>query len=151
MPVEPLAIEETAAQPGARRPGLSLSRGVLIVLGWLLVALGFVGIFLPVLPTTPLILLALWCFARSSKRFHDWLFNHPRFGKLARDWRSYGVIPLRGKILSVTMMTASLGYLYHVTGDWRIAAPVGLVLVAVACWIVTRPSHPPLAGEEGGA
>ena len=148
MAGEPLAVEEVAAEsPG--RSAWRLPRPLLIALGWGFVALGFVGIFLPVLPTTPFVLLALWCFARSSRRFHDWLYHHPRFGRLARDWRAYGVIPPRAKLLSVGMMTLSLAYVFHATGDWHIGAAVGACLALVAAWILSRPSRPPLGGSEG--
>ncbi len=116
----------------------------LIALGWGFVAIGAVGAFLPVLPTTPFILLALWCFARSSKRFHDWLYHHPRFGPLARDWHDHRVIPPRAKLLSVTMMAASQAYVtFYLQIDWRWALAMGVTLAAVAAWILTRPSRAP--------
>ncbi len=155
LAVEPAAVEPSAVEPagieqtGGSAPGRSawLSRPLLILFGWLCVALGFVGIFLPLLPTTPFILLALWCFARSSQRFHDWLYHHPRFGTLARNWRNYGVVPFRAKLLSVAMMSLSLGIMIHNEVDWRIVVVVGAVLVVVASWLVSRPSRPP-GGES---
>ena len=84
---------------------------VLIVLGWGFVALGVVGVVLPVLPTTPFMLIALWCFARSSKRFHDWLYHHRLFGPPLRKWDRYGVIPVSAKVFACTAMSASLIYI----------------------------------------
>ena len=99
---------------------------------------------MPLLPTTPFLLLALWCFARSSKRFHDWLYNHARFGPYLQDWRYHSVIPPKAKFLSVTMMGAS--FVLVATRDgvapW-ILVVVAVVLLSVAAYILTRPSHRP--------
>ena len=119
-------------------------RHIYLIAGFLFTGLGFVGIFLPLLPTTPFLLLALWCFARSSQRFHDWLYNHPRFGPYLQDWRSHSVIPPKAKFLSVTMMGAS--FVLVATRDgispWLLAV-VAVVLLSVAVYILTRPSHRP--------
>lgn len=61
----------------------------LIIAGWLAVVLGFIGIFLPILPTTPFLLLAATCFAKSSQRFHNWLLHSPVFGKIISDWQKH--------------------------------------------------------------
>lgn len=119
-------------------------RHIYLLAGLLFTGLGFIGIFLPLLPTTPFLLLALWCFARSSQRFHDWLYNHARFGRYLQDWKYHGVIPLKAKILSVTMMTASFVYLTTRDGvaPWVLAL-VAAVLLSVAAYILSRPSQRP--------
>lgn len=61
---------------------------VLIIAGWFFIALGVLGIFLPLLPTTIFLLMAAWCFARSSQRFHHWLLSHPRLGPFIEAWQS---------------------------------------------------------------
>lgn len=80
--------------------------------GWLALALGVAGIFLPLLPTTPFLLLAAWCFERGSPRFHDWLLNHPWFGPPVRNWREHRVIRVQHKLLATAMVLASGAYLF---------------------------------------
>lgn len=84
-------------------------RYLLLATGWLSVALGVLGIFLPVLPTTPFLLLAAACFARSSPRFHHWLVHHPKLGPWIRDYLSGEGIPLKGKVYAIGLMWASIG------------------------------------------
>ena len=65
--------------------------------GWLCFSLGFIGAFLPLLPTVPFMLLAAYCFARGSERFHEWLITHPTFGPPILDWFEHGTISRRSK------------------------------------------------------
>ncbi|WIT11746.1 YbaN family protein [Paucibacter sediminis] len=82
-------------------------------------ALGIIGIFVPLLPTTPFVLLAAFCFARGSTRCEAWLLNHPRFGPMVRNWRDHHAIPLRAKQLAWTMMTlGSLWAAYRLPLAW---------------------------------
>ena len=84
-------------------------RYCLLGIGWLSVALGVIGIFLPVLPTTPFLLLAAACFMRSPQRFYDWLVNHPKLGPWIRDYLDGEGIPLKGKVYAIGLMWASIG------------------------------------------
>lgn len=98
---------------GDSTPRTSRSRLVRFLLqgiGWLSVALGVVGIFLPVLPTTPFLLLAAACFARSSPRFYHWLVDHPRLGPWIRDYLQGNGIPLKGKVYAIGLMWLSIGF-----------------------------------------
>jgi len=113
-------------------------------LGWLLFGVGFVGIFVPVLPTTPLMLLALWCFSRSSDRFHDWLYTHKYFGPPLQQWHQYRVIPLTAKYIAILFMTGSLVYIvvFLTTPVW--AKVLMSISMALGGWyILTKPSLPP--------
>ncbi|WP_300652357.1 YbaN family protein [Pseudomonas sp.] len=85
-----------------------LIRYALLTLGWLCVALGVIGIFLPVLPTTPFLLLAAACFVRSSKRFYLWLVMHPRLGPWIRDYLEGQGIPLKAKVYCISLMWLSI-------------------------------------------
>lgn len=108
--------------------------------GWLAVGLALAGIPLPFLPTTPFLLLAAFCFARSSPRLHAWLLNHPQLGPVIRDWNERGAIPKRGKILAVVMMAASLGLTWLAGAPWFVVTGQAVILSLVAAYLVTRPS-----------
>lgn len=88
-----------------RRPWLRL---LLVGVGCLSVALGVLGIFLPVLPTTPFLLLAAACFLRSSRRLYHWLVSHPRLGPWVSDYLEGQGIPLKGKVWAIGLMWASI-------------------------------------------
>lgn len=82
---------------------------MLLVIGWLSVTLGIIGIFLPILPTTPFLLLAAACFVRSSRRFYDWLVKHPRLGPWFRDYLEGNGIPVKAKVYAIATMWFSIG------------------------------------------
>jgi uncharacterized membrane protein YbaN (DUF454 family) len=102
-------------------------------------AIGFVGIFLPVLPTTPFFILAAGCFARSSPRLERWLLDHPRFGASLRDWQERGAIPRKAKVLAC----AGMGINYLLFWLWSRPSPLPALLTAAlimigAVYVVTR-------------
>lgn len=115
-------------------------RKVWLAAGALALATGVVGAVLPVLPTTPFVLLAAYCFARGSPRWERWLLRHPRFGPMVRAWRARRVIPLRAKQLAWTMMVVS-----SVSSWWLMADPwrwlPGLVCAVTAWWMYRLPSR----------
>jgi uncharacterized protein len=83
-------------------------RVLLIIAGSISVGLAVLGIVLPILPTTPFLLLAAWCYARSSTRFYVWLMNHRLWGKYLRDYTSGKGVPLRIKIWALTLLWAAI-------------------------------------------
>ena len=108
--------------------------------GVLALAAGLVGIFLPLLPTTPFVLLAAFCFARGSPRWERWLLRHPRFGPMVRAWRARRVIPLRAKQLAWAMMALGSAWAW-----WMLPTPwrwlPALVCAVVALWMARLPSR----------
>ncbi|TRX75778.1 YbaN family protein [Pseudomonas mangiferae] len=121
-------------------------RYALLTAGWLSVALGVLGIFLPVLPTTPFLLLAAACFARSSRRFYDWLVEHPRLGPWIRDYLEGNGIPLKGKVYALGLMWASIALsCYLVPSPWA----RGFMLtsgVCVSVYLLRQKTLPPRPG-----
>lgn len=85
-------------------------RAVYMALGSLSLAVGAIGLFLPLIPTTGPLLLAAFFFARSSDRFHRWLLSHPRFGPLIADYQAGRGIPRRVKVTAIVMMAAAFIY-----------------------------------------
>jgi uncharacterized membrane protein YbaN (DUF454 family) len=111
-----------------------------LVAGALALMLGLIGIFLPLLPTTPFVLLGAFCFARGSARWEHWLVTHRRLGPIVRDWRQHRAVPLRAKQLATLMMTASsLWAIWAIPGPWRFAPAV--CCAAVAWWLWRLPTR----------
>lgn len=112
------------------------------ILGWVFFVIGAIGVVLPVLPTTPFMILALWAFAKSSKRFYRWLYHHELFGPLLQKWQQHRVIPLPAKVLSVSMMLASFAYLVFIRHLNVYILIVIAVLMLYGVWfILTKPSE----------
>ena len=107
----------------------SLKKNILIVCGTVSVGLGVIGIFVPLLPTTVFLLLAAYCYARSSQKFYDWLLNNRWFGEYIRNYREGRGIPLKQKIFSISLLWLTIGYsvLFVVSLWW-----VRLILLVIA-------------------
>ena len=94
-------------------------RYLLAIFGTVSLALGVMGIFLPVLPTTPFLLLSAALYMRSSQRLYDWLMSHKHLGAYIRNFREHKALPLRVKIVSVTMVWVTLLYCaFFVAREW---------------------------------
>lgn len=114
---------------------------LLIVVGTFLVGLGILGIFLPLLPTTPFLLLAAACYARGSTKFYNWLLGNKWFGSYIKNWREGKGIPLKTKILAISLLIFTIGYasIFVVRPYW---GKICLVLIAlgVSIHIISIPN-----------
>lgn len=112
---------------------------IFIILGSLSLALGVLGIFVPLLPTTPLLLLAAALYFRSSPRLYEWLLNHPRLGEYIRNFRESRAIPLRVKIVSVSLVWLTIGYCIVAVVDewWWAQVLMGVLAVAISWHILS--------------
>lgn len=110
-------------------------------LGWLFFGLGVLGAFLPVLPTTPFMILALWAFSNSSERLRAWLYTHRVFGPPLQRWQEHGVISARAKMASVGAMSVSLIYLVFFSGlAWPWLLATAALMGYGAYFVLTKPS-----------
>ena len=117
-------------------------RALWFVCGWASLALGAVGVVLPVLPTTPFVLLAAFCFARSSPRLHSWLAHHKTFGPMIESWARHGAIPRRAKRLALAMMAAAFALSLALgLKPWVLAAQA-VALIGAGADVWTRPDPP---------
>jgi uncharacterized membrane protein YbaN (DUF454 family) len=119
-----------------------MARPLWLTLGLLSTACGIAGVVLPLVPTTPFLLLAAYAFARSSPRLHDWLVKHPRLGPPINDWRAHGAISRRAKIASVAVMAAMVALSIVAGVNSSVIMVQAVVLCAVATFILTRPDGP---------
>ncbi|WP_245620253.1 YbaN family protein [Phenylobacterium immobile] len=110
-------------------------------LGGVMVALAFAGVFLPVLPTTPFLIVAVWAFARSSPELAERLRDHRRFGPYIRRWEEKRAIPRSAKAASVIGMSVSFALLVAAGRGLWVNAGVGAILLCVAAYVLSRPSQ----------
>ena len=110
--------------------------------GFFCFGLGFIGAFLPLLPTVPFMLLAAYCFGRGSERFHEWLITHPTFGPPVLDWMEHGTISRRSK--RAAYIAIALAFVISLILGVKpvILAIQAVVLIGVTIFIFTRREGP---------
>ena len=114
-----------------------MKKYILITVGALSLALGIVGIFLPVLPTTPFLLLSAYCFSKSSEKFYNWLITNKIFGKYIRDYREQKGITLYNKIVVLIVLFAGIGFsLWKMQNHLHLQIFLVVVLIGVTVHIV---------------
>ncbi len=123
-------------------PRPTWQRALWLLAGIASLVLGFIGIFVPLLPTAPFVLLAAFCFSRGSSRCEHWLLNHKLFGPMVRDWRATRAVPLRAKQLASVMMafgSVTAAFKLPLLWAWVPAACCG----CVAWWLWSLPTRKP--------
>jgi len=121
-----------------------MQRYILLVLGWLAMVLATLGAVLPLLPTTPFLLLAAWCFARSSPRFHHWLLYRSVFGRYLRHWQQHRAMPPGAKSRAIIFILLTFAFsLWMVKILW-----VRLMLLAILCCLLVFMIRLPVVEEE---
>lgn len=121
-------------------------RPIFLALGLICVGIGMVGVVLPILPTTPFMILATLCFAKSSRRLNDWLYAHRLFGPPLVRWDRYRVIPRGAKFTALAAMLASMVYVVAFSSaPWPLVAALAAVCVFGASYILSKPSRVPTA------
>lgn len=127
-------------------------RALLVAIGFVFVGLAALGVVLPVLPTTPFLLVAASCFAGGSHTFYGWLTNSPTFGPILRDWREHRCISIRVKIVSISLLVLTLGssivFVVEETGLRLALAAIGagVVVLLLRLRTCTPEGAPPQAG-----
>ena len=120
-----------------------MKRYLLLGIGWLCVAFAFIGVFVPGIPTTIFLIIALWAFGKSSKKFHQWLLNHKKFGPILHNWKTHKVVPNRAKILMVTLQISAVFIIHYSFNNYFVTIGLALTLILVAWYVLLLPSKIP--------
>jgi len=116
-------------------------RLIYLGVGWLSLGMAIAGVILPILPTTPMLLVAAWAFGRSSPELAERIRRHRVFGPPIRDWQDNGVISLKAKVLALGIMTLMGGWLWQYSGlpIWLVLPIIG-IMAGAAVYVASRPS-----------
>lgn len=131
-----------SACPDARSPPRTLVRRAWQGLALTCIGLGGIGAALPLIPTTPFLLLAAWAASRSSPELHQWLYQHPRYGPLLRDWRDHRALRPRVKYLALLLMAASWLVMLATIDSGSIRLLASIVMLPALVFVATRPARP---------
>ncbi len=122
---------------------IKLPRWLYTLLGLAFVVLATLGVFLPILPTTPFLIVAGACFAKSSPRLHQWLLNNPTFGPLIYHWQTKRSIPRRAKRIAIFSIIVTCGWSFYILQAWYLK----LLVVSLVSWPIYFLANLPLSEE----
>lgn len=107
--------------------------------GILFLGIAYIGVIVPGIPWSTPSLIATYCFARSSKRFHDYMLNHKLFGPFIRDWQAGSVFPTKGKWFMFISMDVSLVIFWFATQNWKATLGMGIFFALIILWASRLP------------
>jgi uncharacterized membrane protein YbaN (DUF454 family) len=116
-----------------------IKRALWFIAGILFLGIAYIGIIVPGIPWSTPSLIATYCFARSSKKFHDYMLNHKLFGPFIKDWQAGSVFPTRGKWFMFISMDASLVIFWLVTQNWKATMGMGIFFALIILWASRLP------------
>ena len=140
--VPPPSVETHAIGPEGQEHGSPVVRAFFFVVGAVAFTLAIAGVFLPLLPATPLFILAAACFARAYRPFHEWMLGHRWLGPMLREWYQYRSLPYRTKIVAIVTMLVSFGLsILLVAAQPWLQVLLALTALALALWLYRIPSR----------
>ena len=113
--------------------GIQIKKYLLVFIGVVSLVFGFIGIFIPILPTTPFLLLSSFCFAKSSKKLHNWLINHKIFGKYIYNYITHHAIPYKAKISSIAILWITISISIYLVS--KLLVTIILLIIATGVTI----------------
>lgn len=116
-----------------------LTRWTSLILAYFFLLLAVIGLFLPVLPTVPFLLLSAWFSARGSQRLHGWLYAHPQFGKLLIDWEQHGAVSRSSKVVAVILLMVSWVLMCLRIDNLWLMAGLAVLFMSIIVFLLTRP------------
>ena len=117
-----------------------MKRYLWLTLGMLSLGMAYIGIVTPGIPFSVFLVFSAYCFSKSSKRMHDWLYNHKHFGPFLTNWTNHKVFPLKMKYMMLAVMSSSLAILWFTTYNWKAVLGTGITMALVALWAWRYPS-----------
>lgn len=128
---------------------MDIRKAILVFLGTVFVGLGVLGIFLPLMPTTVFLLLAAYCYSRSSERFHTWLLNNRWLGRYIKNYKSGQGISIRQKTTTLLFLWASIGFsIWMVDAKLWVSLLLAAIAIAVSVHVLWIKTHRPETESE---
>ena len=129
------------SEVSSKKSNNKIVRSFLFIVGTITLILGAIGIVLPILPTTPFLLLSLACYFRSSERMTHWMLNNKYFGKYIKNYKEGKGIPLKTKIFAITFLWITIGYAIYIVPIWLAQLTMFIIAAAVTIHLIRVPTY----------